>query len=165
MAGSFVRVALATVLLSLPALAMAAEWRVTTETSGLDGRKSARAMLDSDAMLPNVIGVPEPAVLVISCAPGRLEAYVAWPNMVGTRSIRGGYRVDDLPPVMNEGFSSSSDGTGTFFYRGRINQTLAAIVSGRRLVVRAEPSGYLPQEATWTLGDVRAAFSKVVEGC
>jgi hypothetical protein len=145
--------------------ALAADWRVTAKTSELDGAKTATAMLDSVTELPNAIGRPETATLVVRCRAKVLEAYIAWPGFLGIDTVRGGYKIDDAPAVMNEGFSNSSSGNATFFYARNLPKTLNAMMAGKRLVVRVEPSRYAPQEASWDLGDAKAAIGQVVQTC
>lgn len=145
--------------------AAADEWQVFSEASGIDGRRTVVASLLSDNLIPNSIGVPSRAILKVQCSQGRLQGYVLWPNLVGVRSVRGAYRIDDQPPVTREGFGSSPDGTATFFYKGTAAKTIDTLRSAKKLVVRAEPGDFAPQEATFTLGSASGPIGEAVAAC
>lgn len=142
------------VIAALLAAAAADGWQVTKKTSAIDGATTYVANLPSDEPLPNVIGRPEPALLKVQCSEGRLDLYVVFPQPVGTEySIRGVYRIDD-GPVIADGFRGTSDGDAVGFYPPSLVQTMTSLIAAKKLVVRATPARWPPQEAAFTLRDV-----------
>ncbi len=91
----------------------ATNWTVDRRVSQLDGSKTFVAQLPSTNFLPNSVGSPDHAKLLIRCANSQLEAYIIWPPFIGTEAVQVRYRFDQGPIDEHE-WTTSQDGTSTF---------------------------------------------------
>jgi hypothetical protein len=104
--------ALAVVVLA-SATGQAGVWRAEEGTVPLTGGRSITASEESVKPLANMLGVPEPATLVLRCNEGVLSTYVVWPQVlsmdVGDQTMVL-WRVDDEKIAINF-WDRSTDGT------------------------------------------------------
>lgn len=141
-------------------------WRVTTTPSALDpSRSQGVAMLDSTNMVPNSIGRPEAATIVVRCIGSQRVAYFSWPNYLGSRDVRVTYKYDDNPvetalmPV-----SDSGTAVGRWSTRESANM-INSLQSFSRQVVAIAPYQGIAQEVTFDLTGASEAIAEAFAAC
>jgi hypothetical protein len=140
-------------------------WSLSETTSALDGAHSAIATLQSSNTLPNSLGRPDHALLVVRCDQGRLETYVGWPDLVGSRNfVIARWRFDDAS-IVDDSLKQSTDGTGTFFSPRQMASVLPGLRTAKRMVVQLTPSDAAKQEAVFELAANAEAVARVEGAC
>lgn len=152
--------------------AAAADWRVDDAVSPLNGSTSVSASLASAQPLINMIGVAQPATLVLRCTDRVLAAYVVWPQVLsigstgelfGTTQTLVVWRIDNNPIAANY-WDRSNDGTAAGkFSTGGALKILRRLGSAQTLVVRM--TGQITQDAVFALGDVDPIIARVEQAC
>jgi hypothetical protein len=89
------------------------EWAVNDTISPLDGSRTYAATLRSANTIRGSDGSDDLATLVIRCAGGHRESYIAWPQNMGTGSLEMRWKTDS-GKVTTESWSASVDGSATF---------------------------------------------------
>lgn len=142
-----------------------AAWTVDEKASEL-GAPRWTALVDSTNELPNTIGVPRKATLILRCTGGQLDVYVAWPAYMGTttrKAVR--WKFDDGPVQSADYWSPSEGGTALFYDKGAqrdVYDFAKQITRASKLVIGASPYQRAEQEAVF---DLTGAEELAEQGC
>ena len=137
-------------------------WTVNSEVSQLDGSGNYAASLRSANTIPNSIGVPDHALLVVRCQKKELEAFIHWPPFIGDNDITARWKFDD-GPIWKQIWNPAADGTSTFIQTP--SEFLANLSNAKRLVVDVPPYQQSNVEAVFDLGDPTPIVSAAIAMC
>jgi hypothetical protein len=146
-------------------------WTVRTETSRLDGRRSAIARVAANNFgsierLEDALGAPS---LTVRCVDNRTAIYVSGATRDYTsfgfepRAVT--YRIDD-GPLRTSIWQPSDNGTAIGSWRGEAVPLIRDIARGtRELQIRVAPRGRTEMELRFDLRDHRSGIEQVAQAC
>jgi len=140
----------------------AINWNVTNSVSQLTGAKSYSADLNSTNTIPNAIGRPDTATLIVRCKNSKLEAYVVWPPFMGSDSREAQYKFDD-GPIWKQMWEPSSDGTATFIPQPQV--FLGRLANAKKLVVDIDPYERSTVEAVFDTSGAEKVVADATTAC
>ena len=137
------------------------EWLIDDTTSALDQQRTYLAGWESDEPIINVIGRPEKAMLILTCAADRRKVALQWPAFLGRDQVYVDWKVGD-GEIKRSTFYLMS-GTSAQI-QGRDAETmLTAFRSEQPLAIRVHGRGV--QEATFSLAGAGQQIDVIEEAC
>ena len=162
-------------LVSVGTTAQAADWQVSEASSPLTGAVTVSATLDSTQPLANMLGLAQPATLVIRCSGRDLATYVIWPQVLsvfdtkpvllgaGSPETMVDWKVDNGEIAVNFWTISSEGIAAGKFTTGGALKILRKLEGAHRLVVRM--TGRITQDAVFDLGEVAPVIARAEQTC
>ena len=142
--------------------ALASDWKVDDTISALDGSRTYAATLPSSNTIRIAAGDDEPATLVVRCAATQLEAYIAWPQLVGKDALDMRWRADSGTSVA-EIWSVSRDGSATFSENARA--LLAGLKQAQHATFQIVLANFETLQATFNVAGTDAISSAALSAC
>ncbi|HVP83298.1 MAG TPA: hypothetical protein VMS78_01130 [Rhizomicrobium sp.] len=139
-----------------------ADWNVQDTSSQLDNSRTYIAHLDSTNKMPNSLGVPENATIVVRCKSGKLSLYIVWPTFMGLDGETVKWKFDS-GDIWQQDWDNSSDGTATFVRDQQ--KFLKDMAAAAKLVVDAPPYQSEPIEAVFDLKGANEVVNTAVAAC
>jgi type VI secretion system VasI family protein len=138
-------------------------WLISREESKIDGKKSITYRSESIDKIPNSIGKPTSAHLILRCNDNETDVYVTWPGYLGSFDpIDVTYKIDD-GSVIKEKWTPSSNGKAAFS-RKPID-LIKKISTAKKAIFKISGYGKTANEAEFNIYGAEEAMEEISLAC
>ena len=139
-------------------------WSINRSESKLDGNQTVTYMTKSLGEVPNSIGVPEKATLILRCKDNATDAYLAWPGNLGTfDDVAVTFKIDDGKIIKERWYPSS--GLASAAFAKKPIDFIKKLSEGKQIIFKVSPYNHTAQEAEFAISGADEAMKEISAAC